>query len=83
MISKKIQLFVLTILALSMNSYAAPQNQQSIQNSKTNASNPNDPTYKDEVEIMKFDEYTGRDVFAVPFDEKALEDKQDDENQKK
>jgi hypothetical protein len=83
MINKKIQLCMLAILALSMNVYAAPQNQQSTQNSsataKTNGSNQNGMTYKDEVEDMRFDEYTDTDVFAVPFDQDALDDKQDDE----
>lgn len=82
MINKKINLIVFFIMTLSIGVNAAQQttpNPQQPVAAPTKGLTPGDNggTYRDEVEIMKFDEYTGRDSYAIPFDEDALEQKQE------
>ena len=88
MINKKIQSTIIFIMALSTSVNAAQQGtqqapaqsplstQQGAGQSKGATSSQEGGTYKDEVEIIKFDENTGRDSYAIPFDEDALEVRQ-------
>lgn len=81
MINTKIQLLALFIAAFSVSLNAVEQSQHTTQQTKASPAKAEIPTetggtYRDEVEIIKFDENTGRDSYAIPFDEEALEPRQ-------
>lgn len=70
MINKKFRFIAAFITLLTLSAHATQETPSSTQ---TKTTQQNGGTYQDEVEIIKFDEYTGRDSFAIPFDENALE----------
>jgi len=81
MINKKIQFFALFLMTFSISAQAAQQvpptsRRAIVAPTKTDAAEETGGTYRDEVEIMKFDEYTGRDSYAIPFQEDAVDAKQ-------
>lgn len=74
MINKNVQLLVFFIITFAVSVNAAPQATPAVQApaatpAKVVVPAENEGTYRDEVESIKFDEYTGRDAYSIPFED--------------